>query len=207
MNFYIFVYRNMQMFSYTKLSDHELLALLKESDRAAFAEVYDRYKVLLHIHAYKKFSDREEAKDIVQDVFASLWKNRENSDFNNLPGYLYTAVRNSIVNHITRKEVKTKYITSMQNFSSFGQIVTDHLIREKQLADIIEKEIEALPKKMRVIFELSRKEHLSHKEIAERLSISEKTVDKQISNALKILRTRVKLMSFLTFLLSYYNFK
>jgi RNA polymerase sigma-70 factor (family 1) len=195
------------MFSYNKLSDHELLALLKESDSAAFAEVYDRYKVLLHTHAYKKFSDREEAKDIVQDVFTTLWKNRENSELNNLPGYLYTAVRNSVINHITRKEVKTKYITSMQNFSSFGQIVTDHLIREKQLAEIIEKEIEALPKKMRVIFELSRKEHLSHKEIAERLAISEKTVDKQISNALKILKTRVEIMTFVTFLLSYHNFK
>lgn len=195
------------MFNYNKLSDHELLALLKESDSAAFAEVYNRYKVLLHTHAYKKFSDREEAKDIVQDVFTTLWKNRENSEFTNLPGYLYTAVRNSVINHITRNGVKTKYITSIQAFSSSGQIVTDHLIREKQLADIIEKEIEALPKKMRAIFELSRKEHLSHKEIAQRLAISEKTVDKQISNALKILKTRMGMVTFLTFLLSYYNFK
>jgi RNA polymerase sigma-70 factor (ECF subfamily) len=195
------------MFSYNKLSDHELLGLLKESDATAFAEVYDRYKVLLHIHAYNKFSDREEAKDIVQDVFATLWKNRENSELNNLSGYLYAAVRNSVINHITRKEVKTKYITSIQNFTSSGQIVTDHLIREKQLAAIIEKEIAALPNKMRVIFELSRKEHLSHKEIAKRLDLSEKTVDKQISNALKILKGRMEMITFLAFLLSYPNFK
>lgn len=195
------------MFSYNKLSDHELLALLKKSDSDAFAEVYNRYKVLLHTHAYKKFSDREEAKDIVQDVFATLWKNRENNNFNNLPGYLYTAVRNSVINHITRNGVKTKYISSIQSFSTSGHVVTDHLIREKQLADIIEKEIGALPKKMKEIFELSRKEHLSHKEIAERLSISEKTVDKQISNALKILKTKMGMVTFLTFLFSYYNFK
>ncbi|HTM97920.1 MAG TPA: RNA polymerase sigma-70 factor [Pedobacter sp.] len=195
------------MFSYTKLSDQELLALLKRSDRTAFAEVYDRYKVLLHTHAYKKFSDREEVKDIIQDVFTTLWKNRESNELSNLPGYLYAAVRNSLINHITRKEVKAKYVTSMQNFSSFGQIVTDHLIREKQLANIIEKEIEALPTKMRIIFELSRKEHLSHKEIAKHLTISEKTVDKQISNALKILKNRLGVTTFLTFLISYHQFK
>lgn len=195
------------MFNYNKLSDHELLSLLKKSDYAAFAEVYNRYKVLLHLHAYKKIADREEAKDIVQDVFATLWKNRENSDFNNLPGYLYTAVRNTVINHITRNAVKNKYINSIQAFATSGQIVTDHLIREKQLAAIIEKEIEALPKKMRIIFELSRKDHLSHKEIAARLEIAEKTVDKQISNALKILKARMGTLTFMAFLLSYYNFK
>lgn len=195
------------MSNYNKLSDDELLALLKKSDSNAFAEVYNRYKVLLHTHAYKKLPDREEAKDIVQDVFTTLWKNRENNAFNNLPGYLYTAVRNSVINHITRNGVKTRYITSIQNFSASGQIIADHLIREKQLAEIIEKEIEALPSKMRAVFELSRKEHLSHKEIAQRLDISEKTVDKQISNALKILKTRMGMAAFLTFLFSYYNFK
>lgn len=71
---------------------------------------------------------------------------------------------------------------------------TDHQIRERQLALKIEREISFLPEKMRQIFELHRKEHLTYKEIAEQLDISDKTVKKQVSNALHILRQRLQLV-------------
>ncbi|MNL67317.1 RNA polymerase sigma factor [compost metagenome] len=66
---------------------------------------------------------------------------------------------------------------------------------------MIEKEIAALPQKMREVFELSRKQNLSHKEIAEQLGISEQTVSKQVTNALKILKTKLGLMLYLVFLI------
>jgi DNA-directed RNA polymerase specialized sigma24 family protein len=68
------------MGAYYPLSDNELIQLLKESDHRAYTEIYNRYFYLLYVHACKKLRDEEQAKDVVQDVFATLWVRRE-SDF------------------------------------------------------------------------------------------------------------------------------
>jgi RNA polymerase sigma-70 factor (family 1) len=185
------------------LPERELVDLLRSGDQAAYTEIYNRYSWLLHTHAYKKLGDREAANDVIQELFASLWTKRETVFLNTtLAGYLYTAVRNRILNMIEHQQVETKYIDSMMEFSAEYTAVTDHLIREKQMMSIIDKEIAALPPKMRAVFELSRKSHLSHKEIAEQLDISEQTVTKQIKNALKILKARLPVM-FYFILLNY----
>lgn len=186
------------------LTDIELFALLKADDCDAFAEIYNRYKFILHNHAYKKTGNREEAKDLVQDLFSNLWTKRAIINLHStLSGYLYTSLKNDILNLFAHQQVKGKYIVSMEAFSRTGTVLTDHLIRERQFSELIENEILALPAKMRKVFELSRKSHLNHKEIAAQLDISEKTVDRQISNALKILRTKLGLLGFLIFLIKY----
>lgn len=183
------------------LTDNELFDLLKSGERGVFAEIYKRYKFILHNHAYKKIGNREEAKDVVQDVFTNLWLKREIIKVHtNLSGYLYTSLKNSILNLFAHQHVREKYVASMEIFSGMGAIETDGEIREKQLSELIEIEIFALPSKMRNVFELSRKSYLSHKEIAGQLNISEKTVDRHISNALKILRTKLNMLFFLIFL-------
>jgi RNA polymerase sigma-70 factor (family 1) len=180
------------MVPYNTLSDDELITFLKDSDRLAFAEIYERYKYILHAHALNKTRDREEAGDVVQEVFIYLWDKREAIQFNGkLSGYLYTSVRNAILNKVTHKLVQEKYYQSIKNFSDNSKIETDYRIRESQLIQLIENEIALLPAKMREVFELSRKQHLSHKEIAEKLDISEQTVSKQVSNALKILKVKL----------------
>lgn len=179
------------MSKYKLLCDAELLSLLKDGDRNAFTEVYERYKYILHAHALNKTRDREEARDVVQEIFISLWDKREVTYINNLSGYLYKAVRNAILNKITHEQVREKYLDSMKAFSTEEDVQTDHRIRERQLTEFIEREIARLPAKMREIFELSRKAHLSHNEIAEKLNISGQTVSKQVSNALKILRVKL----------------
>lgn len=174
------------------LTDTQLLFLIKEGDRAAYAAIYDRYIFVLLNHTYNKTRDREAAKDIVQDVFTRLWTGREVLMVDtNLSGYLYTACRNLILNQVAHKEVRGRYLLAMEQFSAKGQVLTDHLVRERQLLAVIEQEIAALPPKMREVFELSRKQYLSHKAIAEQLQISEQTVSKQVSNALKILRLKL----------------
>ena len=80
---------------------------------------------------------------------------------------------------------------------------TDHLIREKQLKAYIEKEIQALPPKMRAIFEMSRKEHLSYKEIAAITNTSENNVSTQVNNALRILRAKLGLVMYIYFLIKF----
>lgn len=185
------------MDDYTAYSDAELTVLLKLGKQNAYAEIYNRYVFALLNHANNKLRNREEAKDVVQEVFTQLWSKRENLQVSNLSAYLYTAVRNMILNQIVHKGVQEKYMLSMLHFAQQGSIVTDHLVREHQLAELIEKEIAALPPKMRHVFELNRKEHLSHKEISLKLDISEQTVSKHITNALKILRTKLGMYFFL----------
>lgn len=192
------------MLNYETISDNELAELLRSGDRAAFTEIYNRYKWLLHTHAYKWMQDREEAKDIIHELFAALWTKRESLSFpDNLSAYLYTAVRNRIFNVISHQKVASQYLNSLQAFIDEEQAAADHLVREKQMTLLIEKEIAALPAKMRAVFELSRKEQLSHKEIAEQLMLSEQTVRKHVQHALKILRVKLGLVVFL-FLISPY---
>lgn len=191
------------MLEYKKISDNNLVSLLKEGDHSAFNEIYHRYFYLIFTHAYKKLRDEEQAKDIVQDVFATLWFKREfNLPTSNLAGYLYTAVRNKIFDLFAHQQVQSKYIDSLDAFlTTHSSIPTDHLIRENQLKAYIDKEIQALTPKMRLMFELSRKQNLSHKEIAQKLGTTENNVSTQITTALRILRTKLGLLAFICFLL------
>ncbi|MES2107968.1 MAG: sigma-70 family RNA polymerase sigma factor, partial [Bacteroidota bacterium] len=133
-----------------------------------------------------------------------LWEKRETlTPQTNLSGYLYTAVRNRILDFVARQNVQSSYIGSLQTFMDQAENATDHLLRENQLTALIEKEIAALPPKMREVFELSRKAHLSHKEIAEQLGISEKTVKSQVNNALKILRVKLGIFIWIFLLLHF----
>jgi RNA polymerase sigma-70 factor (family 1) len=173
-------------------TDHELLSLLKSGDRAAYSQIYDRYERLLFVHAYKRLRNREEARDIVQDLFIVLWTKREEINFkNSLRAYLYTAIRNRIFDLIARQKLESTYIVSLQQFIDLGHFTTDHQARYNQLMTLIEKEIASLPSKMREVFELSRNEQLSHREIAEKLNIAEQTVKKQVQNALRILKVKL----------------
>lgn len=174
------------------LSDVELVDLLVAGDGGAFTEIYQRYHAALYIHVFNKLRNREESRDIVQELFSSLWNNRQQISLKSgLAGYLYAAARYKVFDHISKKEVASRYLSSFNEVIEQNKIITDYLVREKEFITIIDKEIAALPPKMREIFELSRKESLSHREIAERLGLSEKTVKKQVNNSLKILRQRL----------------
>nr|WP_121271194.1 RNA polymerase sigma-70 factor [Pedobacter schmidteae] len=180
------------MSAYSELSDYELTTLLRDGDRMAFTEIYDRYFWLLHSHAYKWMRNREETKDIIHELFLALWEKRETLSFEpSLISYLSAAVRNRIFNLLSHKKVESEYLSSLEDFMDEGNCITDHLVREKQMQKRIEIEIAGMPGKMREVFELSRKENLSHKEIAGQLNISEFTVRKHVQHALKILRFKL----------------
>ncbi len=188
------------MFSYSALSDGDLAVLLKNGDASAYTVIYNRYFDALYIHAYRRLNHKEEAQDIIHELFAQLWTKRALIDIkSNLASYLYSAVRNKILDLISHQQVESKYMSSLQNFMTQGSCLTDHRIREKQLAALIERGIADLPLKMREVFELSRKHKLTHKEIADKLNLSEQTVKKQVNNALKILRLKLGTMLFISF--------
>ncbi|EHQ24806.1 RNA polymerase sigma factor [Mucilaginibacter paludis] len=185
---------------YQTLSDAELTELLKASDHAAYTEIYRRYAKTLYVHAYKKLQNEELAKDIIQDLFTSIWHKRDiyNIPGGNLDGYLYRAMRNRIFEFFSHEKVERKYLDSLQAFIKSNHSPTaDYQIREKQLQSHIDKKIAKLTPKMKVIFELSRKEQLSYSEIAAQLNTSKNNVSKQIRNALKILKTTLNIIIFI----------
>lgn len=191
------------MTKYSTSLDHDLVLLLKEDDNAAFREIYQRYDKLLLLYAYKKLRNREEAKDLVQDVFTWLWNNRQEFSLTTtLSGYLYKAVLNRIFDCFKHKGIIKKYTDSGQHHIEISQEDTDYLIREKDIALLIEKEIAAMPPRMREIYLLKKKYFLSTKEIAAQLDLSEHTVSTQLKRALKHLKVKLGIMVYLIYIIN-----
>lgn len=200
--FYKFVFSIIIVAVLQVLSDSELIVLIKRGDKAAYTEIYNRYFPLLYIHAYRRLRNEEDAKDLLQELFTLVWHKRADLSLSNLSGYLYTALRNRILDMYSHVQVSNKYIASLENYITTAHSTTDHLVREKELSLWIEEEIKALPPRMREVFELSRKSNLTHKEIASQLNLSEQTVSKHVTNALKTLRVKLGVFVFILMIIS-----
>ncbi|WP_113662359.1 RNA polymerase sigma factor [Pedobacter nanyangensis] len=171
--------------------DKALLGQMAQGSEQAFALLYNQYRHLLFVHIYRKLQDEDEARDVVQEIFLNLWERRNSLQIkDSLSAYLYNAARYRIINRISKQLNASRYIDHFQAFVNSYAEGTDHRVRERMLTALLEKEIEQLPTKMRQVFELSRKEGLSHKEIAERLNITEQSVRSHVKNALHILRPK-----------------
>ncbi len=128
--------------SYNSYSDEELADKLKQGDLSAFTAIHERYYGILYAHAYKRFPDREEVRDILQELFTSIWNNRDSISFNmGLPAYLYTAVRNKILNVYKRQKIRSDHITSFQKFVENTGSTPHEIFRVKELIAIINAEI------------------------------------------------------------------
>ena len=189
---------------YNQLPDERLCSLLTAGDHMAYLEIFNRYQPLVFSFAIKKIADEEETKDIVQDIFIDLWERRNSLRADsNLPAYLFKCVKFKFIDLLKRKNIRDQYLISFLNFVQQSSEKADYLIRNNQMKVIIDKEIDALPPKMREIFIKSRKDHLGYKEIAIELSISEETVRSQVKNALRILRSKLGFLPFLSLILFY----
>jgi RNA polymerase sigma-70 factor, ECF subfamily len=181
------------------LEDSSLFELVKLDNKQAFDELYNRYWEKLFLHLVRVIKDPEETKDILQEVFVSVWNRRfELDNIESISAYLFSSVRFKGLNYLQRESKKSFIIDALLIQSEQEDNSLDSLQAVKDINSLLDKTIENLPSKMQQVFILSRKEQLSYKEIADQLSISDKTVKKQISNALKIFRLslqREKLIS------------
>ncbi|GEP95028.1 RNA polymerase sigma factor [Chitinophaga cymbidii] len=189
------------MAEYSTYTDEVLVPLLQKGDKEAYAEIYNRYNGLLYIFAYNRLKDREEAKDIVHELFLRLWADHSRLAITGrLSVYLYTAVRNRIINLIAHQQVASRYIDSFLSY--IGQAdhqSADYLARYNDLQTFIQREISNLQPRTREIFELSRQSSLTRREIAEKLGISEETVKSHMHTALKLLKARLGNLFFMVF--------
>jgi RNA polymerase sigma-70 factor (family 1) len=190
----------MIMCEYDLYNDDNLIVQLRRGDLDAFTAIHRRYYGVLYSHAYKRLPDREEVKDILQELFTCVWNNREVIQINlNLEAYLYLSIRNRIINIYKHQKIKSDYLTSLEKFVECNGPIPDESLRVKELVALVNTEVNALPPQMRKIFELSRNANLSHREIAEELNISPLTVKKQINNSLRILRVKLGAFNFMLF--------
>ena len=168
------------------ISDKGLLNSLVKNDRDAFEEIFDRYWSRLYIFAYNVLEDKDTCEDIIQEIFISLWERRQEVIIDNLSSYLYSSVKYKIANHFRNGKITENFLGKW--VKSLGAKNIEDSIEFKEISFKVEKLINELPEQRRLIFNLSKKNNLSHKEIAEKLGISVRTVKNQVSSALKFIR-------------------
>lgn len=190
------------MTNYSSYNDQELIFLLKEGEELAFTEIYRRHWHMLYLHAWKILNDKDEAKDLVQDFFFTFWEKSSTLDIKtNLKGYLYRGMTNRVLNAIRKQKTNNDFIDLIAAEFEYNDNTTIEVIDERQLIELIDTELAQLPPKSRHIFEMSRKEFLSNKEIAERLDMTEEAVKKQVQRSVKFLKQKLGHYNSLTVLL------
>lgn len=171
--------------SYSALEDVELVQLLK-SDEGAFAEIYNRYWKLLYLTAFNITRNQEVAQDAVQEVFTSLWQRKQEIEIQKLKAYLQQSIRFQVLKAIREQKVDERFYRHLADVSA--DMVYEHPLLFKEHETFLQLVFNSLPEDCLQVFKLSREEHLTYKQIAGQLNISEKTVEKKISICLKQIR-------------------
>ncbi|MGB0851077.1 MAG: RNA polymerase sigma-70 factor [Bacteroidia bacterium] len=155
-----------------------------------FEQFYKKhYPSLLNFAIYLTNS-RSDSKEIVNDVFVSVWQKKGKLKIDDsLKSYLFTAVKNRCYNFHSKKRIETTEISDSDKVSSFK---ADSIVQEKEMQKQLIDILDSLPPKCRQVFVMSRIDGLSYNEIASLLEISSKTVEAQISKALKVFRKKIK---------------
>lgn len=174
---------------FKELSDFELLTQVKRDSYGAFNEIYERHWDALFGAAYNILRDREACGDIVQDIFVWFWENRQVWELSSCRGYLLTAVKFKTANYL--RNAKNRNIVIQKLSLSNEAFSENELLEVRQLEAFIKMISDQLPERCREVFQLSRYGYLTNREIAVKLNISEKTVENQITIALKRLRQRL----------------
>jgi RNA polymerase sigma-70 factor (family 1) len=171
-------------------NDCELLALIKTGDKEAFAMLYQRYWRDLYDTAYQRLKNPQQAEDIVQDVFVSVWSRRSDLNINNPAAYLHTAVRFKIFNYVERDLACEAFLEPFESIIAYQSGADDQLMG-KELIRLIQLFANTLPNKRKQIFLLHLSQNFTTREIAEQLHINQKTVQNQLGRALDGLKTRL----------------
>ena len=166
----------------TEQNEKYLISRLKRSDREAFEQLFEHYYPIVLSFANSMLRNKAVTEDLLQNVFMRIWANREKLDENKrLKNYLLVAIRNEVYYHL-RSEIKKKHEDLHPELMDHSNI--EDGISAWETEKNISKTLASMPERRREIFEMSREKKLSNAEIAQRLDISTRTVEKHIENAL-----------------------
>jgi len=185
-------------------SDAILLNLIKDGDLDSFNILFERYWEKLFSTIFSVCPDSEVCSEIVHDIFLNLWIKREKLQIEYFKGYITASARYHVYRHL--KNVKRKTIEYREDLD-YGNLVAvndgESNIRYRELEKKVEEELEELPSRCREIFTMSRMEQLTNDEIASRLDISKRTVENQLTYALRHLRLSIRHFLYFLFLLPF----
>lgn len=189
-----------------EFDEKQLIIQLKKGNTSSYKLLYTKYAPRLFAFSMKYISSREDAEEIVQEVFLRIWEKKENVDENlSFSSYVFQAAKHRIYNGFRKRVNEQAYLDFLTNMEpgshNFTELDTDY----RDIKDKANKAIATMPPKRREIFQLSREEGLKNKEIAEQLQISIKTVENQMGQALKFLREELKDYQMAVFLFLFSN--
>lgn len=169
--------------------EHFLLMELKRGNKEAFSLLFRRYYKDLVLFSGHFLHDKACCEDIVQTVFLKLWADRENYEIQtSLKSFLLRAVQNSCLDEIRHQQVVREHESYTEIFGNAGDIDTENYILYSDLHEHLEEALDKLPETYREAFDMNRFEGLKYKDIAERLHVSERTVEVRIGKAIRLLR-------------------
>lgn len=190
------------------LSDKEhiiLIVQLTKSNRLAFDQLFNLYSNRIYRFSRKLKLNHEEAEEVLQDTFLTLWERRTFLDPNkDFKAYLFKIAKSLIIKSFKRKALFFAYENYAKEEIVMQDSSTENLIHYYDLLEILEKEINRLPEARKEIFNLSRKDGLSTDEISQKLGVSRRTVENQIYRTLKLLKDRIQPNTFLLLFSSFF---
>src|SRR5690348_8684784 len=194
------------MNTYSGHTDEQLLALVIGSDGRAFEAIYSKYVSQLYRFAVRTIRSKEESREMVQEVFETLWRRRERiGHIRSLKSYLFGSMQHMIVRYIYNRKVKQRYETHYLFFEAVYDTMDKDEARPEAIREALYKSISELPKRCQMTIKLRLTEELSNDEIAERMNITKKTVENHITQALAHLRgSREKVLKRIQLVLSFF---
>lgn len=173
--------------------DYQVLETIQSGNESAFEMIFKSYYQPLCRYAYTFLQDKEEAEEVVQSVFITLWEKRKNLDIQtSFKAYVYRMVRNSCLNQIKHEKVKQQHVAHELAVAEVSHESVSEKVNASELTDKISEAMKVLPEQCRLVFQLSRFEEMKYQEIADHLQISVKTVENHMGKALKIMREQLK---------------
>ncbi len=175
------------------LNELMILAKIKDGDIKAFEEVFRRYYSPLCWYAAGITGDTESAEEIVEELFYTLWKNREQLEIlQSVKRYLDRAVRNEAIQYCEHQDVKERYQTFVQTEKESETSIDPHWQMEyKELQTLVQRILNKLPDRRKRIFTMHRMQGMKYAEIALALSLSVKTVEAEMTKVLRTLRVEI----------------
>lgn len=192
-----------------QIEDDQFLEMMVRGSEKAFEELYIRYKKKLHSFCCFLLKSADVAEDVVQDVFVSVWHNREKiNTHQSFSSYLYTITRNKALNEL-RSERSTERLDEIAEVQHvlFSDDNAEAIVILKEYEILLQQAIDLLPEERRRIYRMSREEGLTYKDIGECLGISHHTVQAHISSSVQFIRSyflqhaNVSLLAFSSILL------
>jgi len=175
------------------VSEKDLIVRLKEGDQTAFQLLFHFYYPGLVIYASQFTTRTADSEEIVQDFFVRLWsKHTQITLCDSFKNYFFSSIKNACLDFLKHQKVEKKYVSEMMELMKHHLAYDVDLYVVSELQEKLKQGIDLLPDKCRQVFIMSRLEGLKNEEIAEKLNISKRTVETQISKALKVLRVELK---------------